>query len=93
MYPLMTREYFGTKRLGAIYGGTIVAASLGMAGGGYMGGLLFDVFGSYQAALWFSLVAGVISIGLIKFLKPLRRVRDKAPSVLRPVPAPAALEV
>lgn len=93
MYPLMTREYFGTKRLGAIYGGTIVAASLGMAGGGYMGGLLFDVFGSYQASLWFSLVAGVISIGLIKFLKPLRRVRDKAPSVLRPVPAPAALEV
>lgn len=92
MYPLLTREYFGSRRLGAIYGGTIVAASLGMAAGGYMGGLLFDISGSYQASLWFSLTAGVISIALIPFLKPLKRRKRKDP-VLAPVSAPAVLKV
>ena len=72
--------------------GTIVAASLGMAAGGYMGGLLFDISGSYQASLWFSLTAGVISIALIPFLKPLKRRKRKDP-VLAPVSAPAVLKV
>jgi MFS family permease len=86
MYPLLAREYFGPKRLGAIYGGTVVAASLGMAAGGYMGGLLFDISGTYLYSLLFSLTAGLISIGLILFLRPLRR-RSEDPRAFHPAPA------
>ena len=92
MYPLLTREYFGTKRLGFIYGGTVVAASLGMAAGAYMGGLLFDVSGSYQLSLIFSLTAGLISIALIPFLKPIGKGEERRP-VFRPAPVPAVLEL
>ncbi len=94
MYPLLTREYFGPKRLGAIYGGTVVAASLGMGAGGYMGGLLFDISGTYQYSLLFSLTAGLISIALIPFLKPIRKRKERA-RALYPAHAsiPAAVDV
>lgn len=88
MYPLLTREYFGTRRLGYIYGLTVVASSFGMAGGGYMGGLLFDVSGSYQLSLLFSLVAGLISIALIPLLKPVGKGEARAEE--RKVPLYAA---
>lgn len=92
MYPLLTREYFGTKQLGYIYGLTLVASSFGMAAGGYMGGFLFDISGSYQWAFLFSIAAGVISIALIPLLKPVgkgetREEERKVPLYAAPVGA------
>jgi MFS family permease len=93
MYPLLARDYFGPKRLGTIYGGTVVAASLGMAAGGYMGGLLFDISGTYQLSLIFSLSAGLISIALIPFLKPIRRRKGRTEPAVSITPATAVLEI
>ncbi|MFQ5914171.1 MAG: MFS transporter [Nitrospinota bacterium] len=92
MYPLLAREYFGVRRLGSIYGGTVMAASLGMAAGGYMGGLLFDISGSYQYSLLFSLTAGLISIALVPLLKPISK-RERREPAFQVAPAVPALEL
>jgi hypothetical protein len=39
----------------------MVLASLGMAVGGYLGGFLFDLSGSYQPVWLLSLVAGIVT--------------------------------
>jgi predicted MFS family arabinose efflux permease len=89
MYPLLTRDYFGSRHLGATYGLLMVAGSLGMAAGGYGGGYLFDLSGSYQLSLLFSLVAGLISIGLVLALRPAVEEPARKPA---PLPLAAPIE-
>jgi len=49
-YGVIVREYFPSKEAGARMGIAISATILGMAGGAWMGGKLFDITGSYHAA-------------------------------------------
>jgi MFS family permease len=49
-YGVIVREYFPPKEAGARMGLAIFATILGMALGGWMGGVLFDATGSYRAA-------------------------------------------
>ena len=49
-YGVIVREYFPPKEAGARMGIAISLTIIGMAGGGWMGGKLFDLTGSYQAA-------------------------------------------
>ena len=49
-YGVIVREYFPSKEAGARMGIAISATILGMAGGAWMGGKLFDITGSYQGA-------------------------------------------
>ena len=49
MYPMVTREYYGTRRVGILYGAFISGASSGMATGGFLGGLLHDLTGELHA--------------------------------------------
>jgi len=49
-YGVIVREYFPPKEAGARMGIAIFATIIGMAGGGWMGGMLFDLTGSYHAA-------------------------------------------
>lgn len=49
-YGVIVREYFPPKEAGARMGIAISLTIMGMAGGGWMGGKLFDLTGSYQAA-------------------------------------------
>jgi MFS family permease len=69
-YALFVKDYYGLKSFGAIYGGIMVLASLGMAVGGYLGGFLFDLSGSYQPAWMLSLVAGVVTAFVALDLAP-----------------------
>jgi MFS family permease len=69
-YALFVKDYYGLKSFGAIYGGIMVLASLGMAVGGYLGGVLFDITGSYQPAWILSLVAGVVTAFVALDLAP-----------------------
>jgi len=69
-YALFVKDYYGLKSFGAIYGGIMVLASLGMAAGGYLGGLLYDLSGSYQPAWILSLVAGVVTAFVALDLAP-----------------------
>jgi MFS family permease len=69
-YALFVKDYYGLKSFGAIYGGIMVLASLGMAAGGYLGGFLFDLSGSYQPAWVLSLVAGIVTAFVALDLAP-----------------------
>ena len=63
-YGVIVREYFPPKEAGARMGLAISITIIGMAGGGWLGGKLFDVTGSYQAAfingIAFNLLNGCI---------------------------------
>lgn len=83
MYPLVTREYYGPKRVGLLFGTFTSGASVGMALGGLMGGLLYDLSGNYSLAIGFSFAMGVVSL-LFVLLYPGRRAQAA------PAPARAA---
>jgi MFS family permease len=75
-YALFMKDDYGLKSFGAIYGGIMVLTSLGMAVGGYLGGFLFDLSGSYQPAWILSLVATVtafVALDLAPRMHPQRR--------------------
>jgi MFS family permease len=65
MYPLVTREYYGPKRVGLLFGTFTSGASVGMATGGLVGGMLRDLSGDYRLAILFSFATGLISLFMV----------------------------
>jgi len=64
-YGVIVREYFPPREAGARMGIAISATIVGMALGGWMGGVLFDMTGSYRAAFingiaWNGLNAAIV---------------------------------
>ncbi len=59
LYAIVVREYFGARIMGATFGAVAFASTLGMALGPWLGGVLYDSFGSYS---W--LFVGSFGIGL-----------------------------
>jgi MFS family permease len=49
-YAMIVREYFPAREAGLRIGITLTATMLGMALGGWMSGVIFDLTGSYRAA-------------------------------------------
>ena len=49
-YAIIVREYFSPREAGARVGIVLMATLFGMALGGWMSGLIFDLTGSYRAA-------------------------------------------
>ena len=49
-YAIIVREYFSPQEAGVRVGIAMSATIVGMALGGWMGGVLFDMTGSYRAA-------------------------------------------
>jgi len=54
LFPIMNRRYYGFFPMDTTYGWQILAASLGMALGGFVPGLVFEVTGGYELAIWIS---------------------------------------
>jgi MFS family permease len=64
-FPIINKQLFGAKApLGSIYSFEMVGASLGMALGGWLGGGLFDMSGSYTWSLLASLLIGCLGVPL-----------------------------
>ncbi len=87
MYPVVTREYYGPRRVGFLFGAFITGASSGMATGGFMGGLLHDMTGDYTLSILLSFAAGVASLLFVLSYpsrKSLRRKKDMAHTVAQP---------
>jgi len=64
-YGVIVREYFPPREAGARMGLAISITIIGMAGGAWMGGVLFDMTGSYRAAFingiaWNALNAAIV---------------------------------
>jgi MFS family permease len=59
LYAVLSREYFGPRIMGTVFGAATMVSSIGMAAGPLVGGFIFDTFGAYS---W--LYVGSFAIGL-----------------------------
>ncbi len=72
-YALIVREFFPPREAGMRVGVVIFATVIGMALGGWMSGLIFDVTGSYAAAFVHGILWNMLNLAIAGWL--LLRVR------------------
>jgi len=87
-YALIVREYFSPKEAGARVGVVLMATLFGMALGGWLSGVIFDLTGSYQAAFLNGIAWNLLNVSIVLFLlwrrRRGRRDRERAYSVIIP---------
>jgi len=59
LYAVLARDYFGQQIMGTVLGAAAMVSSLGMAIGPWIGGFLFDTFGSYAPMYLYSFAIGI----------------------------------
>ena len=74
LFPIMNRKYYGFFPMDTTYGWQILAASLGMALGGFIPGLVFDVTGGYEYAIWISAFFSILGAFVILTLETTKKV-------------------
>ena len=79
VYAMLFHEYFGTRAIGAILGTFFMIAALGMGSGGMLGGVLYNLFGSYAAPFLTSAGAGLLAALLALTLPSPQRKPAVAP--------------
>jgi MFS family permease len=73
VYAMLFREYFGARHIGAILGFFFLIAALGMGSGGMMGGVLYNMFGSYAVPFFTSTTTGLLAAFLALTLPPIAK--------------------
>ncbi|HEX5691694.1 MAG TPA: MFS transporter, partial [Roseiflexaceae bacterium] len=75
MYAIIVREYFPPREAGTRVGIVLMATLVGMALGGWVSGLIFDLTGSYQAAFAHGLLWNFLNVAIAVWLllRPGRR--------------------
>ena len=63
-FPVMNRQYFGMGPMGRSFGWQASGAMIGMALGGWSGGVLYAIFGNYDTTILLSVLTSVAG-GLI----------------------------
>ena len=76
-YAIIIREYFSPREAGTRLGLLLMATLLGMALGGWMSGLIFDLSGSYRAAFLNGLAWNLLNILIMTWLLQRSRRRDR----------------
>jgi MFS family permease len=74
-YALIVREYFPAGEAGTRVGIVIMATLFGMALGGWMSGLIFDLTGAYRAAFLNGLLWNVLNVSIVVWL--LQRAKTR----------------
>ncbi len=77
-FPILNRRYYGNAPMGGPTGIQFLGGGLGMALGGWLGGMLFDFYGNYDLSLILSIcasIAGIFSILLLQ--NPKRNLISK----------------
>lgn len=67
-YAIIVREYFSPREAGTRVGLVLMATLLGMALGGWLSGLIFDLTGSYRAAFLNGLGWNLINVVIMTWL-------------------------
>ena len=75
-YAIIVREYFPAREAGTRLGLVLMATLVGMALGGWMSGVIFDLTGSYQAAFANGLGWNLLNVSIALWL--LTRSRGRA---------------
>jgi MFS family permease len=76
MYAILVREYFSPREAGTRLGIVLMATLVGMALGGWMSGMIFDLTGSYRAAFLNGLAWNLLNVSIVLWLimRPGRRL-------------------
>jgi MFS family permease len=74
-YAIIVREYFSPREAGARVGLVLMASLLGMALGGWLSGLIFDLTGSYRTAFLNGLAWNLVNVSIMAWL--LQRSRRR----------------
>jgi MFS family permease len=67
-YTIIVREYFPPQQAGTRVGLVLMATLIGMALGGWMSGVIFDLTGSYRAAFLNGLGWNLLNLTIVMFL-------------------------
>jgi MFS family permease len=67
-YAIIVREYFSPREAGTRLGLILMATLIGMALGGWMSGLIFDLTGSYRAAFLNGLGWNLVNVSIMAWL-------------------------
>ena len=67
-YAIIVREYFPASEAGTRVGIVMMATIIGMALGGWVSGVIFDLTGSYQAAFLNGIAWNVVNAGIALWL-------------------------
>ena len=78
-YAIIVREYFPPREAGARVGTVIMCTLLGMALGGWMSGVIFDVTGSYHAAFINGIAWNLLNLAIVLYLMRRVRIREALP--------------
>jgi len=75
MYAIIVREHFSPSETGVRVGIVLMATLIGMAVGGWLSGVIFDLTGSYRAAFlnglaWNMLNGGIVLWLLLRSMRP-----------------------
>ena len=96
-FPIINRRYYGDGPLGRSFGWQLSGAMLGMATGGWIGGVLFGFFGDYMLTIGLSVAASLAGAAVIMTMDRADRVlildweKDLPPEARStPAPGPAA---
>ncbi len=76
-YAIIVREYLPAKEAGERVGLVIMMTVVGMALGGWISGLIYDLTGSYQAAFINGIAWNMLNMGIMALL--LWRTRESRP--------------
>lgn len=72
-YPIIIREYLPARQAGRRMGAVAVFASTGMAIGGWLGGYMYDLNGSYDAVFALGVASNVVNLVIVGTLIRWRR--------------------
>ncbi len=81
LYAIVVREYFGARIMGATFGAVAFASTLGMALGPWLGGVLYDSFGSYAWLFIGSFGIGLGAVAIAFAFRPPAPFRAVVPGV------------
>jgi MFS family permease len=79
-YAIIVREYFSPREAGVRVGTVLMATLFGMALGGWMSGVIFDLTGSYKAAFLNGTLWTLLNVSIVVFLLLRGRGRQVAPA-------------
>jgi len=68
MYAIIVREHFSPAETGIRVGIVLMATLIGMAVGGWLSGVIFDLTGSYRAAFLNGLAWNMLNAGIVAWL-------------------------
>ena len=74
IFPILNRKYYGQAPMGSAYGLQMLGAGLGMALGGWIGGIIFDITHSYDLALIISIATSLVGAISILLLEPTNKL-------------------